>query len=280
MYYNSNKNNNDYYNSYKKEISQLKAYKKEENTQKIIKLILSLLLLILLFLAVFYLYKYFNPALNTKNSFLKHPQLRLESKPLVNVVIREEELPQSIQLRESSIRMSKNIHNNATDTKEKSQKIASPMNEKDIAVIVQMIMTQMNTKIEKPLEEQLQDVNNKTFVKRSLKKTNHYNKIVLTKNEIVEVKNASLVELSASLSDIMNEEVDSNSNYTQSIKKEVFFRENEMRVIIVQRGDTLSRIAKKAYGDYDAYAKIFAANPEIIKNPNQIFVGQRLRIPS
>jgi nucleoid-associated protein YgaU len=78
----------------------------------------------------------------------------------------------------------------------------------------------------------------------------------------------------------MNEEVSSTSNYTQSIKKEVLFRTNEMRVIIVQRGDTLSRIAKKAYGDYDDYPRIFAANPEIIKNPNQIFVGQRLRIPA
>ena len=78
----------------------------------------------------------------------------------------------------------------------------------------------------------------------------------------------------------MNEEITSNSSYTQEIKKEISFRENEMRIIIVQQGDTLSRIAKKAYGDYDDYPKIFAANPEIIKNPNQIFVGQRLRIPS
>ncbi|RUM69524.1 MAG: hypothetical protein DSZ07_04455 [Sulfurovum sp.] len=53
-----------------------------------------------------------------------------------------------------------------------------------------------------------------------------------------------------------------------------------MRIIIVKKGDTLSKIAKKAYGSIDAYPKIFMANPEIIKNPNEIFVGQRLRIPT
>jgi len=52
-----------------------------------------------------------------------------------------------------------------------------------------------------------------------------------------------------------------------------------MRIIMVKDGDSLSKIAKRAYGSYDSYIKIFEANPEIIKNPNEIFVGQRLRIP-
>jgi len=47
----------------------------------------------------------------------------------------------------------------------------------------------------------------------------------------------------------------------------------------VQKGDTLSKIAKRAYDNCDAYIKIFKANPEVIKNPNQIFIGQKLRIP-
>ena len=53
-----------------------------------------------------------------------------------------------------------------------------------------------------------------------------------------------------------------------------------MCVIVVKKGDTLSRIAKRAYGDYNAYPKIFSANPEIIKNPDQIYEGMRFRIPS
>jgi hypothetical protein len=287
MYYNSNKNNNDYYNSYKKEIAQLDAYRKEENTQKIIKIILFLLSFVLLLVAAFYLYKYFNPIIDSKVSLLKQEKQFPPNNQLASIVIREESLAESIQLRESRIFMTNNIHKNATDTTQElpvkeNQNLVSSMNEKDIALIVQIIMSQMNKKVEKPLEEQLKEVNEKIYENKSLEKTNHYNKIILTKNEIIEVKNASLMELTHNLNNIINETITSNSNYnyTTAIEREVLFRTNEMRVIIVQRGDTLSRIAKKAYGDYDDYQKIFTANPEIIKNPNQIFIGQRLRIPS
>ena len=271
MYYNSNKNHNDYYNSYKKEISELETYKKEENRERLIKLILSLLALALFVVAAFYLYKYFNPILDLKYSFLKNEKEFSKSKVFANVVIREEELPISIQLLESNIQTSK---------KYTSKQTVTAMNEKDIALIVQIIMSQMNTKIEKSLEEQLQEVNNKKFINKNLEEINHYNKVVLSTNKIREVKNTSLMKLSTDLNNIINEGIDVNSNYTKEIIKEVLFRKNEMRIIIVQSGDTLSRIAKKAYGNSDDYQKIFSANPEIIKNPNQIFIGQRLRIPS
>jgi nucleoid-associated protein YgaU len=52
-----------------------------------------------------------------------------------------------------------------------------------------------------------------------------------------------------------------------------------MRIIVVQQGDTLSKIAEKAYGDYEQYIKIYNANPEILSNPDQIYVGQKIRIP-
>ncbi|MCH9741269.1 MAG: LysM peptidoglycan-binding domain-containing protein [Epsilonproteobacteria bacterium] len=88
----------------------------------------------------------------------------------------------------------------------------------------------------------------------------------------------TLSRLSTELEELM-EGIDNKDSYTQSISEEIEVRSNEMRIIIVKRGDTLSNIAKRAYGDYDAYPKIFAANPEVIQNPDQIFVGQRLRIP-
>jgi len=47
----------------------------------------------------------------------------------------------------------------------------------------------------------------------------------------------------------------------------------------VVKGDTLSKIASKVYGDASLYPKIFEANKDILKNPDQIKVGQRLRIP-
>lgn len=47
----------------------------------------------------------------------------------------------------------------------------------------------------------------------------------------------------------------------------------------VVSGDTLSKIAKKYYGDPSLYMTIFEANQNILKNPDLIKVGQKLRIP-
>ncbi len=44
-------------------------------------------------------------------------------------------------------------------------------------------------------------------------------------------------------------------------------------------GDTLSAVAKKYYGKSSAYMRIFEANREVIKDPDKIYVGQKLRIP-
>lgn len=44
-------------------------------------------------------------------------------------------------------------------------------------------------------------------------------------------------------------------------------------------GDSLSKIAAKFYGDANAYPAIFDANREVIKDPDLIFVGQKIRIP-
>lgn len=44
-------------------------------------------------------------------------------------------------------------------------------------------------------------------------------------------------------------------------------------------GDTLSGIAKKYYGKGSAYMRIFEANKEVIKDPDKIYVGQKIRIP-
>jgi len=152
-----------------------------------------------------------------------------------------------------------------------------------VQLIVQTIMTQMNIKKEPPeipLEEQLEAIAHKHFKKKTLQQQNHYNKVVLSENSLPQGEKSSLMKLSNNLNTIINENSNPTSTYAEAIKKEVTSRENEMRIIIVQEGDTLSKIAQKAYGNRNAYAKIFAANPEIIKNPNEIFVGQRLRIPS
>ena len=47
----------------------------------------------------------------------------------------------------------------------------------------------------------------------------------------------------------------------------------------VQGGDSLSKIAKSHYGDPMKYMEIFNANKDILKNPDMIHPGQKLRIP-
>jgi nucleoid-associated protein YgaU len=48
---------------------------------------------------------------------------------------------------------------------------------------------------------------------------------------------------------------------------------------VVRKGDTLSKIAEEYYGDARLYPKIFEANRDILKDPNKIQPGQKLRIP-
>ncbi len=48
----------------------------------------------------------------------------------------------------------------------------------------------------------------------------------------------------------------------------------------VQPGDSLSKIAKNFYGDPMKFQAIFEANQPMLKDPNLIYVGQKLRIPT
>jgi nucleoid-associated protein YgaU len=48
----------------------------------------------------------------------------------------------------------------------------------------------------------------------------------------------------------------------------------------VAGGDTLSKIAKKFYGNANAWNTIFQANRDQIKNPDMIHPGQVLKIPA
>lgn len=48
----------------------------------------------------------------------------------------------------------------------------------------------------------------------------------------------------------------------------------------VKSGETLGKIAKQYYGDASKYQKIFAANSDILKNPDLIHPNQELIIPN
>jgi nucleoid-associated protein YgaU len=51
------------------------------------------------------------------------------------------------------------------------------------------------------------------------------------------------------------------------------------KVYVVVAGDSLSKIAKREYGNANDWPRIFEANKDILKDPNKIFPGQKLRIP-
>lgn len=51
------------------------------------------------------------------------------------------------------------------------------------------------------------------------------------------------------------------------------------RTYVVKKGDTLSEIAKKFYGDSTQWKKIYNANKSRIKDPKKLQVGTKLVIP-
>jgi len=55
--------------------------------------------------------------------------------------------------------------------------------------------------------------------------------------------------------------------------------QEKVEYYIIKKGDTLSAIAKQFLGNPNDYPKIFEANREVIRDPNLIFVGQKIRIP-
>ena len=56
--------------------------------------------------------------------------------------------------------------------------------------------------------------------------------------------------------------------------------EPEATFYTVEKGDSLSKIAKEHYGDAMKYPMIFEANKPMLKDPDKIYPGQVLRIPA
>ena len=51
------------------------------------------------------------------------------------------------------------------------------------------------------------------------------------------------------------------------------------RTYTVVKGDSLSKIAKRFYGNANQWKKIYEANKDAIKNPDLIYPGQTFTIP-
>ena len=48
---------------------------------------------------------------------------------------------------------------------------------------------------------------------------------------------------------------------------------------VVVKGDSLSKIAKREYGDANKWRTIYEANKDLINDPDLIYPGQELRVP-
>ena len=51
------------------------------------------------------------------------------------------------------------------------------------------------------------------------------------------------------------------------------------KIYEVVSGDSLSKIAKREYGNANEWRRIFDANQDILKDPDKIYPGQKLKIP-
>ena len=54
--------------------------------------------------------------------------------------------------------------------------------------------------------------------------------------------------------------------------------EQNVQFYVIEKGDTLWAIAQKYLGNGNKYTKIFEDNREVIKDPDLIYPGQKIRI--
>lgn len=169
--------------------------------------------------------------------------------------------------------------------KSTSNKTAPSVSKQDKELMNTLSGTEVDS-VSGDLENALENVNinEDTHIDNSKKQVDVYNKV-----NVQNVKGTdSLSQLSAQITnEIEDAKVSSTTTttneedkvYSTDIKKEVVFREKEMRIIIVKRGDTLGKLAKRAYGNVMEYKRIYKANPEITR-PDRIYIGQKIRIPN
>lgn len=113
---------------------------------------------------------------------------------------------------------------------------------------------------------------------------NHFNKVDVSQLNSSEKPNS----LAQKITSIVTEKENNNDKnpenapawkvYLKTLKDEGVERKNEMRTVTIKQGETLWRIAKRAYGSGFKYKKIFKANPHLT-NPHNITAGEILRVP-
>ena len=260
----------------------------------------------------------------TKQEPIKETPAKVESvvKPVEKEVVAPEPVKAIETVKEETAESKDTEVAQVADSVQKAMGAEQKMSPEEIAKVVQMVMSQMNTKPEevaestskkeettsaldtelmsalsgtdtdsvndedKKLEDALNNINETTkdtSIKSDDKAVDTYNKVKVSENTGDDELSKLSSQISSLISDKTTSDQTNNSKeektYTESLKQEVVTRKNEMRIIVVRKGDTLGKIAKRAYGNVMEYRKIYKANPDILKRPDRIYIGQKLRIP-
>lgn len=108
---------------------------------------------------------------------------------------------------------------------------------------------------------------------------------ILNNTQVDSVKEASsdlvLSNLNNAMSALMSESSMKNqSSYSAAISKELDDKDSrDYRVVLVKKGDTLSTLSQKYYGDSTVFEKIIKANNNLTEQSHTVYVGQTLNIP-
>ncbi len=99
-------------------------------------------------------------------------------------------------------------------------------------------------------------------------------------SKTIETPNLNQMNLSEAMSNLVDETIADNSNYTNDLKKEVITEsKSKGRIIVVKKGDTLESISQEFYGTPMRYKEIMASNSNLLDNSNVIYEGQKITLP-
>jgi len=229
-----------------------------------------------------------------KNSIEKKP---LEEKPVEKKALEEKNRTTQSKITkvvESQSKMSPEevaavvaaVMKQMSQTKSNNSTTVETPNKQDLNLMNKLTNLEVDP-VSKDLMEELKKVNvtEDTKVENSDKQIDVYNKVNV-ENTTTDIDTDTLSKLSDEINSVITKgstsETTSNNTdkiYTESLKDEVDVRKNEMRIIVVREGDTLGKIAARAYGNASEFKRIYEANPEITR-PDHIYIGQKLRIPN
>ena len=243
----------------------------------------------------------------------EHPKEPVVTAQSIEEVKKSEPQPSDVVVEKQVKKIENTIKEEVSKQVQASIQNNQGMSSDEIAKVVDLVMSKMNqtkdtkantdnallsalektdTDTVKVKVEEKKVIDIKAAVQEKKKTVSSYNKVT-----IKSTNEEDLTELSEQIKKLLNmdeesseprkkstgttikEESQSSKNYTESINKEIKTRSNEMRVIVVKPGDTLNKIAKRAYGNGKSYHKIITANPDILNQNDKIYVGQKLRIP-